>query len=480
MSHELIETLIHPKLIKFIFPNFPDSFECTNEFFIEDKTCIIIQDTFQERIAEKEKKIKVITLDDDFETIAKLPTILQTSNEETLLNEPKNDESKQEEKSIEQVSYELLFNDLKQFHEGMKMDITFLNSGDNEHLKSEKNLFDTFSDFASTCLKEYSSLTETYKNIKFLENARIYSKLLMGILYANNFCILPLQDFKKLKEFSLADMDDLKFLLKHFDITENEIIEIVSESHKKKYGLLLILFNMTSMRIEGLVWGDAWDQTKEKGFLKIEKIEKLESKIEEEEEEVGNFNALYIKALAFKRDNVLTNSLKALLHCLVFSEYQYKKFPFVIWKPTKQGEFPNLKEMIYFQNWFGYQPLFQIQEGIKKFPKQELLLEDYEKELCNNKSNNEYTSKFLKSRKVKQLEMAKKFKFIKDDFMGEWNDLQNKEIEIRLKKKECFSNLYLELLKYPKPSDFLGFFLLLKDIYQEKESMTFLETNLIL
>jgi hypothetical protein len=76
--------------------------------------------------------------------------------------------------------------------------------------------------------------------------------------------------------------------------------------------------------------------------------------------------------------------------------------------------------------------------------------------------------------------MAKKFKFIKDDFMGEWNDLQNKEVEIRLKKKECFSNLYLELLKYPKPSDFLGFFLLLKEMYQEKESMTFLETNLIL
>ena len=92
------------------------------------------------------KKIKVITLDDDFETIAKLPTILQTSNEETLLNEPKNDESKQEEKSIEQVSYELLFNDLKQFHEGMKMDITFLNSGDNEHLKSEIENYILFPD----------------------------------------------------------------------------------------------------------------------------------------------------------------------------------------------------------------------------------------------------------------------------------------------------------------------------------------------
>jgi hypothetical protein len=303
--------------------------------------------------------------------------------------------------------------------------------------------------------------------------------LLLGILYANNFCILPLQDFKKLKEFSLTDMDDLKLLLKHFDITENEIIEIVSESHKKKYGLLLILFNMTTMKIEGLVWGDAWDQTKEKSFIKIEKQEKIDKVEDEEEDVIEDFNALYIKALAFKRDNVLTNSLKTILHCILFSEFQYKKYPFVIWKPMKQGEFPNLKEMIYFQNWFGYQPLFTIQEGIKKFPKQELLLEEYEKEVGMDKTT-EYTSKFLKSRKVKQLEMAKKYKFIKDDFVGEWKDLQNRDIEIRLKKKECFSNVYLELLKYPKPSDFLGFFILLKDIYQEKESMTFLETNLIL
>ena len=138
---------IHPKLIPFLFPYAPDNWECTKNFYIDGKTCIIIQDE------TKQKTVITNVKDLDLQEKQDVETKVGKKDDEVVKNEK------------EELSSMLLFNDLVQFKE-VPFHLEFLNPS-HDVLNTEKNIEETFKGFASTCLEEYNSLVKKFPGIKF-------------------------------------------------------------------------------------------------------------------------------------------------------------------------------------------------------------------------------------------------------------------------------------------------------------------------
>jgi hypothetical protein len=378
-------------------------------------------------------------------------------------NETDDDENKKDSQLNAGKQITFLYEDLQQFTTNKKSFETTIHPEKYSYLNTVENIDDTFLNFASTCMEEYENLAGEYKQ-GTLKNARMYTKLLLGILGANNYVVLTPSELKEIRENTVQDLEDLKTMLASYDIQENEIITLFSEKIKKGLTIYL-LFNKSSQKIEGCVWAEAWEKSKEYDYIKVEN---------DDMEEITN--SIFIRGLGVKKSLNDSINLKAMLYIFTISEFQAKQYDYIFWKAGKVGEFCSLKEVAFWKEMFNSHPTFMLREGVQKLPKQD--------DPCDilTLPNVLGTSSFRgTTRGLKALEYCKKNKIVKEDFAGIWKDFQDKTIEICLKKKDCYSNVYLNIQSYPTAGEMLGYFLILKDIFVEKDtdSLTVLENKLI-
>lgn len=467
---------IDENLKEFVFPNaHQNNWKCTKSFFIEDDVCTIFLSKKKQRSITKEKPKSPPTPPQTPTTKAEKPAKQGTPKSPKVKSPPKSPpksqpkspklelpkEIKEEPVTVIEESIVLpskddletkenivkfIFDDLQQF-QADKENLNINIHTKYKHLNTKENIQDTFMDFANTCMTEYKSLD--FKKLKVASSARLYSKLILGILKANQLMICTCAEFKKLREPSLQDVDDLKSLLQPFDIPEREILDVFSEKN------VLLLVSETEYKLQGVIWTEAWDNSYEYEYLQVMKHDDLK--------EITS--SLYVKALNTKKTLHESKEIKILLYCYILSEHQSKKYSTVFWKAPKVGEFPSIPELENWKEWFFCTPAFTVQEGIKKLPKQDASLETVF-------SNSVYLSSFKATTKgLRYLELCKKHKFVKEDYGGLWKDFQDKTIEITLKKKECYSNIYLSVQEYPKANDLMGYFVVCKELFQEKDKL---------
>lgn len=417
----------------------------------------------QKEGSETPKKVKKIELpeDENFEEIT--PKSIKSMKSSELTTEiSKNLNLKGKENKNDSLYF--LYEDLRQFDKVKKPMEIVLHNEKFQHLKSDDNIQDTFLNFASTCMEEYNEMKEN-DVLKFVESSRMYSKLILGILHANNYIICTPSELKQLRENTVQDLDDIKSFLNMYDIQENEIIPLFSEKIKKG-NFIYLLVNKSSLKIDGCIWCEKWDKSKEYDYIKMYKNDDME--------EITN--ALFVKGIGTRKSLGDSLQLKALLYTLIVSEFQSKEFSHVFWRAAKIGEFSSIKEISTWMQYFNCLPTFTLQEGITKLPKQ-----DDSCELFKNQ-HIEFISSFRSTtRGLKALEYCKKNKLVKEDYTGLWKDFQDKTIEICLKKKDCYSNVYLNAHSFPSASELLGYFLIFKDLYSEKDmdSLTAIENKIL-
>ena len=438
---------IHENLKKFIFPNAPHSWKATNTFFIHENVCSIVQDVQD-----------VTDSDENFEA-KKEKKILKKENETEEKNVEK--EEKNFEKEVIKKNNSL---EIPLFHmfEDLQQNCVTKISQEDFCKRIKKWDVSSLLYFSSICFKEYQKCESIIKHNQFMKKSRLFSKLILGIFHVNNMFVCTLKEFKKCKDFSFQDMEIIKSLLKPFDILDKDVFELGQPNRKNLQDeLFFVLANIETKEMYGIVWGVPWKISKESEFVKIEQKDGL-SEIQ---------NCLYIKALNVAEHKKIpdTQKIKSLLYLLVLSETQCNQYESIIWKPCKIGEYPSIKEMEYWKTNFDARPTFAIEEGIQKLPKQEISCDIFSQEL-------EYTSSFREvQNNLKSLEKCKKYKFIKDEFVGLWKEIKNKTITIVIKKKLCFSNIFLCHQTFPDPMQFMKYFVHCQEHYEEEESLTSIE-----
>lgn len=458
---------IHENLKKFIFPNAPNSWIATNTFFIQDNVCSIVQDSIT--IPKDTPPYPIMESSVDYNKDYKNDDGDNNNkdyNKDNNNNSKDNKDNKEDKNNKDKIEIIKEENFKKLFH--MLEDLQ-----QNEPEKMKEDTFDELSKkwdisallyFSSICFKEYQKCESSVKQNLFIKKSRLFSKLIMGIFYVNNVFVTSLKDFKKCKDFTFQDVESIKNLLEPFDILEKEVFELIQTG--KKYNpeeMFLVLANIHTKEIYGIAWSFPWKQSKECEYIKIEDKEKL-TEIEK---------CLYIKALHVTENNKKigdTEKMKALLYMLLLSENQVFQYEHVLWKPPKIGDFPSLKEIIQWKTFFEGTPTFALEEGILKLPKQETSCEILFQE------ESKYISSFREvSNHLKSFEKCKKYKFIKDEFIGLWKDIQNKTLTIVLKKKVCAPNIFLCHHDFPNPFQFMKYFLFCQENYEEEDSLTTIE-----
>jgi len=414
---------IHENLKKFIFPNAPHSWIATNTFFIEENVCSIVQDT----ILKKE------------------PDVENKSTEEKKIN------------VLQNVKIPLfhMFEDLQQ-HNNVKInEEEFLHICDKWDVPS-------LIYFSSICLKEYQKCESIVKQNQFIKKSRLFSKLILGILHVNNLFVCTLKEFKKCKDFSFQDMETLKNLLYPFDILEKEIFELGQPGKKiNSDEMFFVLAHLQTKEMFGVVWALPWENSKECDYIKVEDKNAL----------LEIQKALYVKALNVNEHKKIMDceKIKCLLHMLLLSEAQMFQYEHVLWKPPKVGDFPCLKAIDLWKKYFQSMPTFGLEEGVQKLPKQDTSCDIFLQDI-------KYSSSFREvQNNIKSIEKCKKYKFMKDEFAGLYKDIKNKTITIILKKKFCFSNLFLCHHVFPNPIQFMEYFIQCQEQYEDEESLTNIE-----